>query len=142
MTQNNTLIIGSEGTIGLALVNEYQQDNLITLSRKDFEYDEDNLLKKSQDLQATHSFTTIICCIGTLHDDTVQPEKSIKQIGTNTLEHYFYVNSILPALIIKFFSPLLSKQNQAVLFASAPWLVVLATIILVVGMATEQVKPH
>ena len=113
MTQNNTLIIGSEGTIGLALVNEYQQDNLITLSRKDFEYTEDNLLKKSQDLQTTHSFTTIICCIGTLHDDTVQPEKSIKQIGTNTLEHYFYVNSILPALIIKFFSPLLSKTESS-----------------------------
>ena len=112
MSNNSTLIIGANGTIGSALASAYeQQGTMITLSRNEIDYEEEGLKKASATLKQEHSFSQIICCIGTLHDDVVQPEKSLRQISTTALEHYFYVNSILPALVIKHFSPLLSKTQ-------------------------------
>lgn len=112
MSDISTLIIGAKGTIGAALVKAYEGDGaLVTLSRDDIDYSEGALADKSQLMKEEHVFTQIICCIGTLHDDVVQPEKSLKELNKTTLEHYFYVNSVLPALVIKYFAPLLNKTT-------------------------------
>jgi len=112
MTKTNTLIIGANGTIGSALVEAYDgTGQVMTLSRDQTDYQEESLSQIANELKAEHSFAQIICCIGTLHDDIVQPEKSLSQLNATTLQHYFYVNSVLPALIFKHFAPLLTKTE-------------------------------
>lgn len=117
--KQRALIIGAKGTIGSALLDTLQHHYAVTsLSRDDTDYSETSLQQFSERFAAqckvSGSFRHIICCIGTLHDDVVQPEKSLRQLQANTLQHYFYVNSVLPALLIKHFSPLLSKDSASV----------------------------
>jgi len=88
--------------------------NVISLSRKDTNYEEADLVAYVKQLkQDGYEFDQIICCIGTLHDDIAQPEKSLRQVNAEVLQHYFYVNSILPSIIIKVFSPLLNKSTSS-----------------------------
>lgn len=120
--KQQALIIGAKGTIGAALLDTLQQRYEVTsLSRDDTDYSETNLQQFSERFReqfkdqstTASSFRHIICCIGTLHDDVVQPEKSLRQLQANTLQHYFYVNSVLPALLIKHFSPLLNNDGAS-----------------------------
>ena len=116
-TESNVLIIGANGTIGSALVTEFEKTSSVTtLSRDDTDYQEESLAQFVKQLGAGTCFQQIVCCIGTLHDEVVRPEKSLKQVNSDFLEHYFYVNSILPLLLVKHFSPLLDK-TQASCFA-------------------------
>ena len=70
--------------------------------------------------QATHiqaecnQLDLVINCVGTLHSDTVQPEKSLRQIDAVQLLQYFQVNSIPTALLAKHLQPLLKKSPQSV----------------------------
>ena len=113
-TESNVLVIGSNGTIGSALVTEFEQSyEVITLSREHTNYQESNLIQIAKEFASELKFQYIVCCIGTLHDSMVQPEKSLRKVDAEGLQHYFYVNSILPILLIKHFSPLLDKQTNS-----------------------------
>lgn len=59
----------------------------------------------------------IINSIGTLHDENVQPEKSLNQISQQGLLHYFSINSIITPILAKHFLPLL-RHKSASLFVS------------------------
>lgn len=59
----------------------------------------------------------VIYCVGFLHTDTIQPEKSLQQIQANTLLRYFQVNSIGAILLAKHLLPLLKHSDRSV-FAS------------------------
>lgn len=110
----DTLIIGANGTIGSALVKVFKGNSKVTkLTREYTDYREASLAKIAKEFSSELRFRHIVCCIGTLHDTEVQPEKSLKQVNADFLEHYFYVNSILPMLLIKHFSPLLDKNNRS-----------------------------
>ncbi|MGL5081618.1 MAG: SDR family NAD(P)-dependent oxidoreductase [Microcoleaceae cyanobacterium] len=58
----------------------------------------------------------VINCVGLLHDDTLQPEKSLRQINMEQLAQYFQVNSIGAVLLAKHLFPLL-KHDQRSVFA-------------------------
>lgn len=108
------LIIGSSGTIGSALNNLMVADNeLHTVSQTDTDYSDDSLFSLSADLKEKGDFHTIICCIGVLHNDVVAPEKRLSQIESYALAEYFRINTILPALCLKAFAPLLSKHEPS-----------------------------
>lgn len=112
--KKNILIIGSKGTIGTALVKAFKDEGqVITLSRELTNYRDSSLADIAKDFSTELRFRSIICCVGTLHDGHVQPEKSFQQINTESLEHYFYVNSIIPMLAIKHFSPLLDQNRES-----------------------------
>jgi NAD(P)-dependent dehydrogenase (short-subunit alcohol dehydrogenase family) len=59
----------------------------------------------------------VINCVGILHDSSLQPEKSLKQITSENLMRYFQVNSIGSVLLAKHLLPLLRHKERSV-FAS------------------------
>ncbi|MBO0349617.1 SDR family NAD(P)-dependent oxidoreductase [Phormidium pseudopriestleyi FRX01] len=67
--------------------------------------------------QHTDSLHFVINCVGLLHDSTLQPEKSLRQINPENLMRYFQVNSIGPALLAKHLLPLF-QHNQRSIFAT------------------------
>ena len=108
------LIIGANGTIGGALSKLMApQYKLHTLNRSETDYSETSLTSLSAQLKEQGDFHTIICCIGTLHNDIVTPEKRLSQISQDALAEYFRINTILPTLCLKAFSPLLSKTEPS-----------------------------
>ena len=56
----------------------------------------------------------VVNCVGILHDDNLQPEKSLRQIDAVKLMQYFQVNSIPTALLAKHLQPLLKKSDRSV----------------------------
>lgn len=108
------LLIGSNGTIGSALFELMQNHyELYTISQKDTDYSDDSLLSITTQLKQKGEFHLIICSIGVLHNDAVAPEKRLSQLQANTLAEYFRINTILPAMCIRAFSPLLSKNEPS-----------------------------
>ncbi|MEO1134527.1 MAG: SDR family NAD(P)-dependent oxidoreductase [Cyanobacteria bacterium J06639_1] len=66
---------------------------------------------------ATPKLHLAINCVGFLHDDTVRPEKSLRQIDAVQLARYFEVNSITGIVLAKHLFPLLKHGDRSV-FAS------------------------
>lgn len=109
------LLIGSNGTIGSALSQQMQQQwDLHNLSQQTTDYSEASLDTVSQELRQSGSFSLIINCIGTLHNARLAPEKRLSQLNEASLREYFYINAILPSLCLRFFTPLLDKQDKSV----------------------------
>ena len=124
---NNALIVGAGHGIGLALCEEllklnpqlvihatYRRENkaskLFELQshfpnlhthQVDPAIEEEviHLKKKSQ----IKKLNLLINCIGTLKDDTVSPERSLREIDISKLQHYFLINSSITPLLAKHF---------------------------------------
>ncbi|MDB4511975.1 SDR family NAD(P)-dependent oxidoreductase [Arenicella sp.] len=108
-------MIGSNGTIGAAIVQQLSNDYSVqTLSQTDTDYSNTSLTEHFERLSKIGRFEVIICCIGVLHDDIVSPEKNLKDIDADRLAHYFKINSILPMLCLQKFTPLLSADPYSV----------------------------
>ncbi|MEA5570750.1 SDR family NAD(P)-dependent oxidoreductase [Calothrix sp. UHCC 0171] len=58
-----------------------------------------------------------INCAGLLHDENLQPEKSLRQINLDNLTRYFQINSIASVLLAKHLQPLFKHKENSV-FAS------------------------
>ena len=108
-------MIGSNGTIGAAIVQELSETYALeTLSQANTDYSSASLDEHFERLTKIGSFELIVCCIGILHDDIVKPEKNLKDIDATRLAHYFRINSILPMLCLQKFTPLLSRDSNSV----------------------------
>jgi NAD(P)-dependent dehydrogenase (short-subunit alcohol dehydrogenase family) len=55
-----------------------------------------------------------INCVGILHDDNLQPEKSLRQIDSDRLTRYFQVNAISAILLAKHIQPLLKHSDRSI----------------------------
>lgn len=66
---------------------------------------------------ATSKLHLAVNCVGFLHDETVQPEKSLRQIEAAQLARYFQINSITGIVLAKHLFPLLKHGDRSV-FAS------------------------
>ncbi|MDO3386511.1 SDR family NAD(P)-dependent oxidoreductase [Gilvimarinus sp. SDUM040013] len=53
-----------------------------------------------------------VCCVGVLHDSLVVPEKRLADIQFYALEHYFAVNTIVPALLLKHIVSVLDANSE------------------------------
>lgn len=124
---NNALIVGAGHGIGFALCEEllklnpqlvihatYRRENKAS---KLFELQSNfpslhthqvdptnemeviNLKKKSQ----IKKLNLLINCIGTLKNDTVSPERSLREIDISKLQHYFLINSSITPIFAKHF---------------------------------------
>jgi NAD(P)-dependent dehydrogenase (short-subunit alcohol dehydrogenase family) len=65
--------------------------------------------------QATDKLHLAINCVGILHQKSLQPEKSLRQINAENLMNYFQVNSIGAILLAKHLLPLFRHQERSVL---------------------------
>ncbi len=116
LTKKRALLIGANGTIGSALAGHMRdQYELYTLSRVDTDYSEASLESITRGYNEMtrgdgRAFSTIICCVGTLHNDVVAPEKRLSQLNAAALAEYYRINTIIPALCLRFFHTLLDKN--------------------------------
>jgi NAD(P)-dependent dehydrogenase (short-subunit alcohol dehydrogenase family) len=141
---HNILIIGASQGIGLgfvkALVNNPQTnkiyatyrhnltDNLINLTQK---YPQNKLTYLPVDVtnendiinlvnylsSEVNKLHLVINCVGILHEENLQPEKSLKSINPDNLLRYFQVNSIASVLLAKHLTPLFKHQESSIFAA-------------------------
>jgi NAD(P)-dependent dehydrogenase (short-subunit alcohol dehydrogenase family) len=114
------LVIGASGGVGCALVNRLRDEDAccavteLSRSKGDLDLlDEESIAVQAAAL-ARHQFDLIICATGALTIEGAGPEKSIRQIIPDAMAAQFAVNAIGPALVLKHFTPLLSKSQRSV----------------------------
>ncbi len=140
----NALIVGASQGIGLGFVKKLLQDDRIAKvyatsrqpeSSSDLialasEYSERLIclamditdeLQIVETVQKIHNqvdkLHLVVNCVGLLHEDTLQPEKSLRQINSENLLRYFQINSIGAILLAKHLLPLFRHREHSV-FAS------------------------
>jgi NAD(P)-dependent dehydrogenase (short-subunit alcohol dehydrogenase family) len=139
INQLNVLIIGASGGIGLGFVKTLQQYpqvnqiyatyrrsesavNLLSIPnikclKVDITIEQEISQVIQQISEKTNQLHLVINCVGILHENELQPEKSLAQINSENLLYYFQVNSIASLLLAKHLLPLL-KHDENSIFAS------------------------
>ena len=75
--------------------------------------DEEHIVGGLAEIQmATSRLHLVINCVGILHDNEIQPEKSLRHINADQLIRYFQVNSISAVLLAKHLLPLLNHAEK------------------------------
>jgi NAD(P)-dependent dehydrogenase (short-subunit alcohol dehydrogenase family) len=59
----------------------------------------------------------VIVATGLLHDGELVPEKSLRDLSAEKFLRLFEVNTILPALVGKYFLPKLNRENKSIFAA-------------------------
>ncbi len=130
---NNIAVIGSAGAIGKAFTQQlsehYPKATIHAFSRDATAVNHDNIImhlidyanetaieQAAQRASEKAPLDIVIVSTGILHDDSLKPEKSLKDLTEKNLMHLFKINTILPALVAKHFTPKLNKVDQS-LFA-------------------------
>lgn len=120
-------IIGANGAIGNALYEKIQSlpttVSVARLGRARHDdaidihidlSDETTFEQAAAELAEVGPLDMVLVTAGTLHNDTVVPEKSLRQIDPANMHHLFQVNTVLPALSLKHFYPLLKRDTRTV----------------------------
>ena len=128
MNKNNiALIIGGTGAIGSAIADELAQNgftNIVKLSRStqpNIELADENTIRNASLFIKNKAIP--LCLIfdatGILHSEesNQMPEKTYKNIDLNFMKKNFEINTFGPALLMKYFLPLLDSESKSV-FAS------------------------
>lgn len=144
------VVIGSSGGIGSALQQALTQsgafDRVIGFSRRGEGLD----LASEASIAAAAAATAdmhlplrlVIVATGLLHDDDMQPEKSLRQLDADQLARSFAINAIGPALVAKHFLPMLPRQDKAVLASVSAKVGSIGDNHLGGGMAIVPPRPH
>ena len=118
MNKKQALIFGTTGTIGNALARLLSPNYNITgivrtesVSVPEYidclvtsDFSEQSLADITSSLSdQKKTFDLIINAIGTLHTEGLKPEKRLLDISQDSLQQYFDTNTIIPALLIKYF---------------------------------------
>ena len=128
-----TLIFGATGAIGRALSEAVGQQKkagmLVTTSRSARSFasddqhfscdiaDEASIAAVATAVTEMAPFDLVINATGLLHDEAagVHPEKAMRQVSADAMARVFGVNAIGPALIMKYFLPLMARDKKAVM---------------------------
>lgn len=115
------LVFGARGGIGGALADALEDDlgghcALTRLTRAEVDITDEAALAALAEAQKQQGpLHLIINATGLLHDGALQPEKALRQITADTMAHVLAVNTIGPALICKYFLPLMARDEKAVM---------------------------
>lgn len=136
---SKTLIIGASGGIGNALVSRFADngDEVIAVSRSGYvnnswpdtvtvksiaEHNEASISAFVEDLKSQNiKLNNVVVTTGVLKDDEigVNPEKRLEDMSESSLASYFAVNSIIPALWLKYLVNVMDKNHATVVCLSA-----------------------
>ena len=117
------IVIGAGGGIGSALAAalEARGGEVVRLSRRSeppLDLDNDASIEAAAQRVADHGpFDLVIVATGLLHGPGVVPERSVRQIDGAALDRLFRINATGPALIIRHFLPLLTRNSRGVMVA-------------------------
>lgn len=122
--QFRALVFGANGGIGAALmaalaprcaVNGVARNPTGDLLQGDI-CDEASLAALADTLKGER-FHLIINATGLLHDAgaDLQPEKALRQLDADKMARVLAVNAIGPAMVLKYFLPLLAREEKAVM---------------------------
>ena len=123
-------IIGSSGAIGRAFLDTYIADkeisNIYSISRTEVELNDERIIHINIDVTdevsvkaaaskiGENRLDKLIVATGILHTELFGPEKSIKDIKIENFVKIFSVNAFGPALIGKYFLPLMKKDKKSI----------------------------
>ena len=129
-------VIGAGGAIGDALVSHMANDasvgTIYALARNCIPYLGGQIVASPIDIEceasvsdaaqfvreASRELDIVFVATGILHSgDDLRPEKSWKMLEATAMARVFRVNSIGPALVAKYFLPLLRKNGKSVFAA-------------------------
>lgn len=130
----NIAIIGSSGGIGkafvMALSNRFPQATIFAFSRSSqgnlpyncqshsIDYDSELSIVGAATLAAENGpLDLVVVATGILHDGALMPEKSLRDLSMPKFEKVFAANTILPAMIAKYFLPKLNNKERSVFAA-------------------------
>ena len=129
----NLAVIGASGGIGSAFIkllsDEENISQLHAFSRRKMSLGHEKITSHEIDITDESSiqnavqnlgdikFDIIILASGMLHDETTMPEKSLRDINIDNFNKIFLVNTFAPALVAKYFLPLLPKDKKSVFAA-------------------------
>ena len=132
-TPKNIAVIGCSGAIGGALTQQltstYPDASIHAFSRHKFAHNSPHLSYHQINYQ--DEFTIADCALaasqqrpldivivatGILHEGELMPEKSLRELSAKKFQRLFEVNTIIPALLAKYFLPQLNRANRS-LFA-------------------------
>lgn len=133
-TNLNVAVIGASGGIGQAFVdaltNDPRVDYVFALSRSAKAFtsskvttlplditDETQIETVASQIKSHGKLDIVIIATGLLHNETISPEKSARDISLEKLEQNFQVNTFGPSLIAKHFLPLMPRDRKAVFAA-------------------------
>lgn len=125
--QFRALVIGSSGAIGAALVAALEQQArcgaVLGLHRQstpriDFS-DEASIAEAARRLASAGPYHLIINATGMLHQGGLMPEKRLADLNYAHLQTIFQVNTLGPALVLRYFTPLLDAERGVLAVLSA-----------------------
>ena len=118
--QYKALVIGASGAIGGAFVQAFHSDPLCThvelISRgpqSGFDLMNEESIRAQATLSQAHGpYHLIIDATGALAINGVGPEKALSSLNPDHLMQTFLINTIGPAMVMRYFSPLLAKGSS------------------------------
>ena len=129
----NVAVIGATGGIGKALVNlllkQKNVKNVHCFSRRAIEREHEKILSYYIELSDEETIAAaasnienypldlILIACGVLHCEDYSPEKSLKDLNMQQLKDVFLINSFGPALVAKYFLPLIPRNGKSVFAA-------------------------
>ena len=131
LNMKNIAVIGSSGAIGYSFVNKLSELNslekIYAFSRSNLKFDlpnvisntidvtkEDSIIKAISIIPEDIKLDLVIVATGILHDTYIQPEKSLRDLSKDNFEKIFAVNTIGPALLMKYFIPIMNKEHKSI----------------------------
>jgi NAD(P)-dependent dehydrogenase (short-subunit alcohol dehydrogenase family) len=117
------IVIGATGGIGASVLAGIRESgrfaDVIGLSRSSdpsFDLTSESSIANAAKHIAAHdqSPRLIFVATGLLHDEGMQPEKSLARLDPDNLARAFAINAIGPALVMKHFLPLLPVEGKSV----------------------------
>lgn len=121
--KGRALVFGATGGLGAAFVAALAPHWTVTAAARNPVgdmvaadiCDEDSLARLAADLKDGGPFHLIINATGLLHAGDIQPEKALRQLNAANMAAVLAVNTIGPALICKYFLPLMARDTKAVM---------------------------
>ena len=125
----NIALIGASGGIGAGfirqLLRQQAEAHIYALSRSAVAYDDSRVTALSIDITDEISVEAaaqaidrpldlVLIATGLLHDEHMMPEKAVRDICRHNFMRSYEVNAVGPALVGKYFLPLMRKDVRAV----------------------------
>jgi NAD(P)-dependent dehydrogenase (short-subunit alcohol dehydrogenase family) len=79
--------------------------------------DEDSIATAAEQCAQTGELDLVLVTTGILHEDEMMPEKSLRDLSMETMQHVFAINTFGVALVAKHFLPHIPRERRSVFAA-------------------------